>query len=135
MATAIFVFQLTGQAFDVALVMLARQIPMVLFGAPMGALAERVDRRMILLIAMGAIAVVTTGLALLAFFDTIRVWHIAFGGFVSGLVFSTDFPVRRVVLGEIAGPARIGVAMGFDLVTRSATRMIGPAAGGMLVAS
>ena len=37
--------------------------------------------------------------------------------------------------GEIAGLPRVGVAMGLDLVTRSATRMLGPAAGGILLAS
>ncbi len=134
-ATAIFVFQLTGSAFDVAIVMFCRQIPMVLFGALYGALAERMDRRIILLISMGALTIGTGILGTLALFDAIRVWHVAFGGFLGGMVFATDFPVRRVVLGEIAGLPRVGVAMGLDLVTRSATRMLGPAAGGILLAS
>lgn len=134
-ATAIFVFQLTGSAFDVAIVMFCRQIPMVLFGALYGALAERMDRRMILLISMGALTIGTGILGTLALFDAIRVWHVALGGFLGGMVFATDFPVRRVVLGEIAGLPRVGVAMGLDLVTRSATRMLGPAAGGILLAS
>ena len=134
-ATAIFVFHLTGSAFDVAIVMFCRQIPMVLFGALYGGLAERIDRRVILLVSMGALAIGTGVLGVLALFDAIRVWHIALGGFLGGMVFATDFPVRRVVLGEIAGISRVGVAMSLDLVTRSATRMLAPAAGGILLAS
>jgi predicted MFS family arabinose efflux permease len=134
-ATAIFVFQLTGRAFDVAIVMFCRQIPMVLFGALYGGLAERMDRRVILLSAMGLLTIGTAVLGLLALFDAIRVWHIAIGGFLGGTVFATDFPVRRVVLGEIAGLRRVGIAMSLDLVTRSSTRMLGPAAGGILLAS
>lgn len=134
-ATAIFVFQLTGRAFDVALIMFMRQIPMALFGAFSGAIAERVDRRLILLGCMGGLTVVATMLGLLVAFDAIAVWHIALGGFASGIVFSTDLPVRRVVLGELAGPQRVGIAMGLDLVTRSSTRMVAPIAGGVLLAA
>lgn len=132
-ATSIFVFQLTGSAFDVAIVLFLRQIPMVLFGAFSGALAERMDRRLILLACMAGLAIVTTILGVLVVIGEIEVWHIALGGFAGGMVFSTDFPVRRVVLGELAGTHRIGIAMGLDLVTRSATRMVGPVAGGFLL--
>jgi predicted MFS family arabinose efflux permease len=84
---------------------------------------------------MGLLTIGTAVLGLLALFDAIRVWHIAIGGFLGGTVFATDFPVRRVVLGEIAGLRRVGIAMSLDLVTRSSTRMLGPAAGGILLAS
>lgn len=134
-ATSIFVFQLTGSAFDVAVVVFMRQIPMVLFGAFSGAFAERMDRRLILLVGLGGLTVVTTLLGVLVMLEAIRVWHVALGGFVGGMVFSTDFPVRRVVLGELAGAQRVGIAMGLDLVTRSAARMVGPVAGGVLLAA
>ena len=44
LVVGVFVYQHTGSAFDVALMTLLRSLPMTLFGAVIGALAERVDR-------------------------------------------------------------------------------------------
>src|SRR5262245_40866721 len=45
LAVGVFVYQHTGSAFDVALMTLLRMLPLALFGAVIGALAERVERR------------------------------------------------------------------------------------------
>src|SRR4051794_4170599 len=45
LAVGVFVYQHTGSAFDVALMTLLRMLPLALFGAVIGALAERIERR------------------------------------------------------------------------------------------
>ena len=43
-----------------------------------------------------------------------------------------EFPVRRTMLGDIAGPERVGSGMALDSATFNATRMVGPTLGGFL---
>src|SRR5690606_33212744 len=50
---------------------------------------------------------------------------------ISGLLWTTDLPVRRRLLVEAAGIHRITAALGFDNSTNFATRAIGPLAGGV----
>src|SRR5438270_12822218 len=48
----VFVYQHTGSAFHVALITMLRMLPMALFGAPIGAFAERIERRTALIIVL-----------------------------------------------------------------------------------
>jgi MFS family permease len=65
--------------------------------------------------------------------DLIQLWHLAVGSFLNGIFWATEMPTRRTLLGEIAGPDRLGSAMGFDSVTNNGTRMLGPILGGVLL--
>jgi hypothetical protein len=51
---------------------------------------------------------------------------------LSGVFWSGEFPVRRTMLGEIAGLGRLSAAMGLDSATNNFTRMVGPLLGGTL---
>lgn len=133
LATAVVVFEITDSPLSVAVVLAFRALPLVLFGAFMGDLAERVSRKLLLLGGFSALIVSSLVLASLAFAGELEVWHIALGSFLSGTVFSMEFPVRRVLIGEFAGIHRIGRAMSLDSVTRNATRILGPALGGFLL--
>ena len=106
---------------------------MALFGSLTGAIADRVDRRKLLIAAFLLLFFTSTILGLLALLQLIEIWHITVGMFLTGVVFSTDFPVRRNMLGDIAGLQRIGGAMGLDSVGRNATRVLGPLLGGALM--
>ncbi len=130
----IFVFDQTGSPFLVASMALLRMLPMGLFGAFGGVIAERFDRRRLMLIVMVVMTVLAGGQALLALADLLEVWHVGLGAFVAGLVWVTDFSVRRTLLGEIAGAERTGAAMSLDIMSSSGTRMLGPVMGGALYA-
>ena len=128
----VYTLEATGSALQVALMMVARALPMFLFGSVTGAVAEQVNRKHLLVGALiGSVAVSGT-LAALAFAGRIEIWHIATGAFLSGMLWTTEFPVRRTMLGEIVGPLRLGPAMGLDSATTNGTRMLGPALGGLL---
>ncbi len=133
LATAVVVFEITDSPLSVAVVMAFRALPLVLFGALMGDIAERVSRKLLLMGGFAVLVVSSLALASLAISGALQVWHIAVGSFMSGMVFSMEFPVRRMLLGEYAGVDRIGRAMSLDSVTRNATRVLGPALGGFLL--
>ena len=130
LAVGVFTYDLTGSAGLTAAMVFARQLPMVLFGVTVGALADRFDRRFLLLVELALLAAVSAGLAVLAHFEAIGLWHVALGAFIGGCYFVTELPVRRTMLGEIAGPDRVGAALSLDSATNNATRAVGPLVGG-----
>src|SRR5437016_7909212 len=76
LVVGVFVYQHTGSAFDVALMTLLRSAPMTLFGAVIGALAERVDRRKALIGVVLVMLATSVCLAVLAYTGTLAVWHL-----------------------------------------------------------
>jgi MFS family permease len=130
----VFVYQQTGSAFIVALMTLLRTLPMALFGAVIGAVAERLERRRALI---GVVLVMLTTalcLAALAWAGALAVWHLAVASFVNGVAWAADNPVRRVMIGEVVGSDRMGSAMSVDVGANNASRMLGPIIGGLLLA-
>lgn len=132
LATSVFTFAVTESALAVALVQFARQTPNLLFGAFAGAIADRFDRRTLTIAGQVMLVLVTATLWLLAELGWLNPWHIALGAFLNGIVFSGEFPVRRAMMAEIAGVERVGRAMSLDLTANNATRILGPALGGLV---
>ena len=129
---AIFVLDRTGSPFMVATMLMLRLLPMALFGLFGGVVAHRFERWRILRLASGCIALVALIIFALASLDAIQVWHLGVASFISGLVWSTDFPVRRTLMSDIAGAPRVSRAMSIDILAGSGTRMLGPLIGGIL---
>jgi len=133
LAVGIFVIDLTGSAAAVAAVGFMRMLPLLLLGAVVGALAGRFRRRTLLLAGAGGCGLVALLLGLLALAGAIAVWQIALGAFLGGVLWTTDFPVRRTLMADIAGHERISAAMALDAATNHVTRLLGAGLGGLLV--
>ena len=133
LAIGVFTFQTTGSAVLVSLMTLLRMAPLFLFGLPMGVLADRFDRKTLLLIGLCALVTSSTTLTMLALTDRLMLWHVGLSAFLNGTFWAAEFAVRRSMLGEIAGNARLGPAMALESSTSNATRMLGPALGGLIL--
>ncbi|GEP54190.1 MFS transporter [Reyranella soli] len=131
----VVVYQQTDSAFIVAMITMLRLLPMGLFGAFLGALAERFDRRLTLAAMVSLLALTSTLLFLVAWLGTLEVWHFATASFVNGCGWATDNPLRRTIMGEVMGRDRMATAMALDVGANHASRMIGPTVGGLLLAS
>src|SRR5262245_44704711 len=93
LAISVYVLQSTGSPLLVALMTFLRMAPMFLFGIPAGALADRYDRKRLLLIGLLALACAAALLTLLAVQEQIELWHIAAGTFLNGMFWASEFPV------------------------------------------
>jgi MFS family permease len=133
-AVGVFVYQDTGSAFIVAMMTMLRLLPMGLFGAFLGAIAERVERRTALILVTVSMVLTSLTLAVLAHLHLLAVWHLAVASFINGIGWATDNPVRRVMIGEAVGTAQMGTAMSVDVGANNASRMVGPTVGGLLLA-
>ncbi len=133
LAIAVFTWQQTHSAFLVAMMTMLRLVPMGLFGVFIGALAERADRRIAMIGITASMLATSLVLAILAHAGQLAVWHLALACLVNGFAWASDNPVRRILIGEAVGPARISTAMSIDIGTNNASRMLGPTLGGLLL--
>ena len=133
LAIAVFAFDLTGSALVLSVLLLLRMIPMSVVGFWVALVAERIGSRRLLLLMLAAMILVSLVLAGLVIHDDIEIWHLAIGVFLSGCLGAADMPVRRTMLGEVAGLERVGPAMALDSSTNHITRLLGPTMGGVVL--
>jgi MFS family permease len=132
LVAGIFTFQQTQSALLVAVVTVARTLPLLLLGAITGVIGEALNRKLLLTAALLTMAAVSAVLFLLAASGRIRIWHIALGGTIAGTLWTTEMSVRRRMIGEVVPFGHVGRAIALDTVTGSLTRMIGPLLGGIV---
>jgi len=135
LAVGVFVYQRTGSPFAVALMTMMRMLPMGLFGAVIGAAAERIERRTALVLAVLSMLLTSLSLAVLAYAGRLAIWHLALASFFGGIGWAADNPVRRTLIGDVVGADGVGAAMSLDVGANNASRMLGPTLGGALLAT
>ncbi len=132
LVVGIFAFEITASPFLVALLVILRMLPLAVLGPLVGTLADRWPPRLFLLASL-CLATLTAGTMLALFvFELAQYWHVALASLVGGVVWTTDMPLRRRLLGDAAGPDRLVSAMSLDSASSNATRMLGPLLGGGL---
>jgi MFS family permease len=129
----VFVFELTGSAFSVALIFFFRLAPQLLLGMIIGTLADRISRKRLLLISVSALALIYFTVAMLIISGQIRYWQLAAAVFIAGMFITCDFPVRRALIADIMPPALLGRAASIDIATANIMRVAGPLLGGVLL--
>jgi MFS family permease len=134
-ALGIYVFELTGSPFWVAIVGFLRMIPMFLLGPSIGLVSDRVNRKMLLGSAMASLSIVYLVMGLLVITGQIELWHICVGATLAGVMWSTDFPVRRAMIGDAVGADGISTAIGIDMASSNFSRVIGPLGAGAFLAT
>jgi MFS family permease len=130
LVAGIFTYEVTQSTVLVALVIVARSLPMLLIGTIAGVVGEALNRKRLLVTQLFVLAVSSAVLCVLAFSGQIRVWHLALGGLVAGIVWAMELAVRRRMIGEVVAFDQIGPAVAFDSLTNSIARVLGPLAGG-----
>ncbi len=132
LVVGIFAVETTGSPVLVALLVILRMLPLAVFGSIVGTLADRLTPRILFYSSLGLAALVSLAVLGLALSGIAAYWHIALATFLSGLVWTTDMPVRRRMIGDVAGAKRIAAGMSLDSATSNAMRLIGPLFGGLL---
>ena len=99
-----------------------------------GLLADRLDRRRILIWAHATYFALATVILLLLITGSIQPWHVFIVVLVQGAARVTDDPARRTAIFDLAGPERIISAMSLETMTNNWGRILGPLAGGILIA-
>ena len=94
-ALGIYAYELTRSAPMVALLAVIRMAPYVVLGFVIGALADRFDRRHLLMLASLMLALTSIGMAILTATGHASYAAVATATFIGGIFWTIDMPVRR----------------------------------------
>jgi MFS family permease len=129
------VFRLTGHAVDLGLLGVVTWGPVLAGAAWGGSLADRLDRRHLMMATQALFIVVNVIQAVLVASGRIQLWMIFTLGALNGAVMAVDSPVRQVYVFQLVGRQRLASAVGLFEVVINAARVLGPATGGILLAA
>ncbi len=110
-------------------------LPILLFSAYAGALADRLPKRTMLMITQASMAVPAAVLGVLALTGSVEVWHIYALSFSFGIATAFDAPVRQSFVSEMVGPDDLANAVSLNSVSFNAGRIVGPAVAGLMIAA
>jgi len=108
--------------------------PMLLLSPIAGVVTDRVDRRKLLLVAQLALVVVNSVVAALIITDVIQFWHLLVVSTLSGAAFAFNMPGRQALVATLVPRDRLMNAIALSTAAMNASRIIGPAIAGVLVA-
>jgi MFS family permease len=128
------VYRLTRSSEMLGLIGFLSQIPVFLFGAWAGSLADRFPRRRVVIATQANALLQASLLAVLTFTGAVRPWHLLVLAFMLGLSYAFEIPARQALLGEIAGPDMPN-ALALNSSIVNGARIAGPALAGWLVAA
>lgn len=129
------VLQLTGSGTLLGLVAAAQFLPVLLLGPYGGLVADRADKRRLLMITQTALGLLALGLGLLTVTHAVRLWMVFVLAAALGTVNSVDQPTRQTFVPEMVGQDLVQNAVSLNSVLTNAARAIGPAVAGVLIAT
>lgn len=133
-AQAWLVFELTGSKAALGGVTAAGLLPTVLISPMAGALADRYDkRRLLMAVALGTL-VANLALAAVLLWGDVRVAHVVATAAVIGALRAVEMPVRQAYVVEVAGHDTLPNAIALVASTFNLARVLGPSLAGLLLA-
>lgn len=132
LAYGIFAFELTGSPVLVATIALVRFVPLAVLSLFIGAAADQISPRRLLAASLAGVGLVSGAMVAVQLSGHLAYWHLVLATLASGVFWASDMPLRRKMIGEIAGAGRLARAMSIDYATSNGTRMLGPLAGGVI---
>ncbi|MDQ3197107.1 MAG: MFS transporter, partial [Pseudomonadota bacterium] len=133
-AQAWLVYRLTDSAILLGLVGFLGQIPVFLLAPLGGTMADRHDRRRILIATQSIAMLLALTLALLALTASVQVWHVFVLAAMLGLVNAFDIPARQAFVVDMVGRSDLMNAIALNSSMFNGARVVGPAVAGALVA-
>ena len=129
------VWTLTHSAFDLGLTAALQFLPVLLLGTVGGVIADRFDKRKVLLVTQTAFTLQAAALWALVATGVVQLWMVWALALLMGLINAADNPSRQSFAVEMVGPDDLSNAIGLNSVIVNASRLIGPAIAGLLIAT
>ncbi len=111
---------------------LARAIPGLALTLIAGAVADRSDRRRLLLVTQGVMSVNASALALVTLLGSVNMWHVLIAAAVQSAAFAFDAPGRHSMLPRLVPPRAMASAIGLQSAAFNGAQVIGPLLAGVL---
>jgi MFS family permease len=128
------VLELTNSGVAVGATTALQFLPILLFGAWGGVLADRFAKRRLLMLTQALMALPALALFAVTVSGSVEPWMVFLVAFARGTVNAVDNPTRQAFAIEMVGPDRLVNAVSLNSVLIHAARLIGPAVAGILIA-
>jgi MFS family permease len=125
---------LTGSGVAVGLTTALQFLPILLFGAWGGVLADRFSKRRLLMVTQALMALPAIALFVIVTAGTVEPWMVLALVFVRGTVNAVDNPTRQAFPIEMVGPERVVNAVSLNSVLIHASRLFGPGLAALTIA-
>ena len=128
------VLKLTGSGLDLGITAALQFLPTLLFASFGGLIADRTDKRKLVMLTQSCAAAVALALAVLTLSGHVQLWMVWTLAFGLGLVNSFDTPARQSFVVEMVGRKQLPNAVSLNSAVFTSARVIGPAVAGVLIA-
>ncbi len=126
-------YDMTGSPVQVAIVLGLRALPML--AAPIaGVIADKFDRRIVLLLDQSYMALLAVIFAAVLQFGVVQVWHLHAFSFLSGVGWALNNPLRQSLVANSVPRERLMNAVALNSMAFNSMRMVGPGIGGGMIA-
>jgi predicted MFS family arabinose efflux permease len=132
-AVAWQVYELTNSPFQLGLTGLFRALPVMIFSIPGGVVADRMDRRQLLIITQSLAMLLSLVLGVLTSTGQILVWHIYAVTFLSGAISIFDAPARTALIPLLVSGEQLASAYALNITWRQIATLAGPFLGGIVI--
>jgi len=134
-AASYLMFELTDSSTWVGLIVASSTLPLLFFSLTAGALADRFDRTKLMLIAQTTMGVGAAAMAVLTFLDLMTPGLLLALGLLMGTGLALNLPAWQAVVPDLVPRGLVAAAVALNSAAFNAARAVGPAIGGVLIAT
>ncbi len=128
------IFKLSGSALELGYLGAAASIPTILLAIIGGAMADRFDKRVLLMLCSASNVLLLSSLALLDFLGVVEVWHILCIALMISFITGIEWPTRSAFFPHLIKRDGMLSAVALNAFIWQSTRMAMPALGGLIIA-
>jgi MFS family permease len=134
-AQAWLVLTLSHSSTTLGVIVALQTLPVLLLGPYGGVIADRVDKRRLMVILQSAMGLQALALGLLTLTGAVRLWEIGLLAFLLGINNAFENPARQSFVLELVGAENLRNAVSLNSVLVNVARSVGPAVAGILIAT
>ncbi len=127
------VYQMTGSHAMLGTVLGLALLPVFVLSPTAGAIADRVDKRRMIVLSQVLATFSSAAIALLVFLDIARPWHLMVLATLGGVAFAFEVPAQQAFVVEMVGAERLMNAIALNSALVNLSRIIGPALAGVVM--
>ncbi len=128
------VLHLTGSGVALGTVSALQFLPILLLGAWGGVMADRVDKRRVLMLTQAGMGLLALVLGTVTLTGLVRLWMVYLLALLLGLITAMDNPARQSFVMEMVGRGQVTNAVSLNSAVFTGARVVGPAIAGILIA-
>jgi MFS family permease len=128
------VLHLTGSGVALGVVSALQFLPMLLIGAWGGVLADRLDKRRVLMLTQAGMGFLALALGVVTLTGLVHLWMVYLLALLLGVITALDNPARQSFVMEMVGRKQLTNAVSLNTAVFTGARVVGPAIAGLLIA-